>query len=62
MDAGHTTRLLFFRSFAGLDPDAIVNTVLLDDAWSRRRRMMFRMVDPGGYRDWEERTEASQPK
>jgi hypothetical protein len=44
-----TRHLRFVRGFEGLNPDAILNTALVVDAWTRGLRPMFFLVDPDGY-------------
>jgi hypothetical protein len=42
--------LRFVRQFEGLNPNAVLNTALVVDAWARCTQVMFFLVDPDGYR------------
>jgi hypothetical protein len=44
--------LRFVRQFEGLNPNAVLNTALVADAWARCTRVMFFLIDPDGYKEW----------
>jgi hypothetical protein len=58
----HTRSLRFVRGFEGLNPDAILNTALVKDAWMRGLRPMFFLVDPDGYKEAYPTTESEEPR
>ena len=53
--------LRFVRGFEGLNPDAILNTALLEEAWMRSLRPMFFLVNPDGYKEAYPTTESQEP-
>src|ERR1039458_9253242 len=55
-----TRNLRFVKKFKPMEPEAILNTALLADAWTRGTRAMFHLVDPDGCQKWEESTNRSE--
>jgi hypothetical protein len=49
-----TENLPFFQQLAGASPARLLNSLLLEKAWTQGARAMFKLVDPDGYQQWEE--------
>jgi hypothetical protein len=49
-----TRNLPFVQKFKPMEPEAALNTMLLEHAWALGLQTMFRLVDPTGFQQWED--------